>query len=123
MYHELKALEGQLSRQKLTLAAYAQFTGKTVEQLREEYVPDAKKNLLRQQVIAEIAQLEHIEADEKSVADAITAICRENGMTIEQLQPYMTEEFQSAIVRSVIADKVLSRIQELSEITIVEKEQ
>ena len=44
-------------------------------------------------------------------------------MTIEQLQPYMTEEFQSAIVRSVIADKVLSRIQELSEITIVEKEQ
>ena len=121
--HEMKALEGQLARQKLTLAAYAQFTGKTVEQLREEYVPDAKKNLLRQQVIAEIAQLEHIEADEKSVADAITAICRENGMTIEQLQPYMTEEFQSAIVRSVIADKVLSRIQELSEITIVEKEQ
>ena len=119
---EMKALEGQLARQKLTLSAYAQFTGKTVEQLREEYVPDAKKNLLRQQVIAEIAQLEHIEADEKSVADAIATICRENGMTIDHLQPYMTEEFQSAIVRSVIADKVLSRIQELSEITIVEKE-
>lgn len=68
--------------------------GKTVEQLREDYLPDAKKNLLRQQVIAEIAQIEKIEADEQSVADAITALCRENGMTIDQLQPYMTDEFR-----------------------------
>ena len=45
-------------------------------------------------MIAEIAQIEKIEADEQSVADAITALCRENGMTIDQLQPYMTDEFQ-----------------------------
>lgn len=119
---EMKSLEGQLARQKLTLAAYAQFTGKTVEQLREDYMPDAKKNLLRQQVIAEIAQIEKIEADEQSVADAITALCRENGMTIDQLQPYMTDEFQAAIVRSVITDKVLSLIQENAEITVVNKD-
>ena len=119
---EMKSLEGQLARQKLTLAAYAQFTGKTVEQLREDYLPDAKKNLLRQQVIAEIAQIEKIEADEQSVADAITALCRENGMTIDQLQPYMTDEFQAAIVRSVITDKVLSLIQENAEITVVDKD-
>ena len=119
---EMKSLEGQLARQKLTLAAYAQFTGKTVEQLREDYLPDAKKNLLRQQVIAEIAQIEKIEADEQSVANAITVLCRENGMTIDQLQPYMTDEFQAAIVRSVITDKVLSLIQENAEITVVDKE-
>ena len=119
---EMKSLEGQLARQKLTLAAYAQFMGKTVEQLREDYLPDAKKTLLRQQVIAEIAQIEKIEADEQSVADAITALCRENGMTIDQLQPYMTDEFQAAIVRSVITDKVLSLIQENAEITVVDKD-
>lgn len=119
---EMKSLEGQLARQKLTLAAYAQFTGKTVEQLREDYLPDAKKNLLRQQVISEIAQIEKIEADEQSVADAIAALCRENGMTIDQLQPYMTDEFQAAIVRSVITDKVLSLIQENAEITVVDKD-
>ena len=118
---EMKSLEGQLARQKLTLAAYAQFTGKTVEQLREEYVPDAKKNLLRQQVIAEIAESEHIEADEQSVADAITALCRENNVTIDEIQKYMTEEFQSAVVRSVITDKVLKLIQDEAEITVVEK--
>ena len=118
---EMKSLEAQLARQKLTLAAYAQFTGKTVEQLREEYLPDAQKNLLRQQVIAEIAQAENIEADEQSVADAITALCRENNISIDEMQKYMTEEFQSAVVRSVITDKVLKLIQESAEITVVEK--
>ena len=117
----MKSLEAQLARQKLTLTAYAQFTGKTVEQLREEYLPDAQKNLLRQQVIAEIAQAENIEADEQSVADAITALCRENNMSIDEMQKYMTEEFQSAVVRSVITDKVLKLIQESAEITVVEK--
>ena len=73
-------------------------------------------------MIAEIAQIEKIEADEQSVADAITALCRENGMTIDQLQPYMTDEFQAAIVRSVITDKVLSLIQENAEITVVDKD-
>ena len=34
----------------------------------------------------------------------------------------MTDEFQAAIVRSVITDKVLSLIQENAEITVVDKD-
>ncbi len=118
---EMKSLEARLAKQNLTLAAYAQFSGETVEQIREDYIPDAKKNLLRQQVIFQIAEEQNIEADEQSVADAITRLCRENKMTIDEIQKYMTEDFQNAVVRSVITDKVLQRIRDAADVTVVEK--
>ena len=118
---EVRALEAQLGRQGLGLAAYLSFLGKTKEALREEMKPDARKNVLRQQAISEIARLEGIEADEASVAAAITEICRENHMTLEQLQPYCTDEFQASVTRSVIADKVLDCIKSHATIEVVEK--
>jgi len=117
---EIDALEAQLSRQGLNLDLYCQFTGKTREELREEYTTDARNNIMRQAIIAEIAEAEGIEADEQSVADEIKQICRENNMTIEQLQPYLTEEFQAAVIRSVITNRVLNKIVEYAEITVVE---
>lgn len=118
---EVRALEAQLGRQGLSLDAYLSFLGKTKEALREEMKPDARKNVLRQQAISEIARLEGIEADEASVAAAITEICRENHMTLEQLQPYCTDEFQASVTRSVIADKVLDCIKSHAAIEVVEK--
>ena len=118
---EVRALEAQLGRQGLSLDAYLSFLGKTKEALREEMKPDARKNVLRQQAISEIARLEGIEADEASVAAAITEICRENHMTLEQLQPYCTDEFQASVTRSVIADKVLDCIKSHATIELVEK--
>ena len=118
---EVRALEAQLGRQGLSLDAYLSFLGKTKEALREEMKPDARKNVLRQQAISEIARLEGIEADEASVAAAITEICRENHMTLEQLQPYCTDEFQASVTRSVIADKVLDCIKSHATIEVVEK--
>lgn len=118
---EMRALEAQLGRQGLNLDAYLSFLGKTKEALREEMKPDARKNVLRQQAISEIARVEGIEADEASVAAAITEICRENHMTLEQLQPYCTDEFQASVTRSVIADKVLDCIRSNAVVEVVEK--
>lgn len=117
---EMQALEAQLARQGLNLDLYCQFTGKTRESLREEYAADARNNILRQHVIAEIAELEAIQADEAAVAEEISAVCRDNNMTIEQLQPYLTEDFQSAVIRSVVTKKVLDKLVDYAEITVVD---
>ena len=117
---ELKALEAQLARQGLTLDAYCQFTGRTKEQLREDCRPDAVKSIQRQRIIADIAEAEGIEADEESVAAAIRQLCRDNRMTMDQLSAYLNEDAQSAIVRGVIADKVLALLKEYAEIETVE---
>ena len=117
---QVKAMEGQLNRKGLTLAAYCQFTNQTEDQLRESCVPDAKKAVLRQRIIAEIAAHEHIEADEASVEAALRRICRDNGMTIEALTPYLDESTQNFIVQSVVTDKVLNLILANAQIETVE---
>ena len=118
---QMDVLEGRLNQQGLTLDAYCQFTGKTKEQLRQEYLPDARKGVLRQRAIDEIARAEDIQADETSVAEAIKDICRQNRMTVEQLMPHIDEAAQNAIVRNVITAKALDRLRELSVVEVVEK--
>lgn len=118
---QMQALEAQLARQGLTLDAYCQFTGRTKEQLREDCAPDARKGILRQRVIAEIARAEHMVADEESVAEAIREICRQNGVSVEQLQQRLDESAQNAIVQNVVTQKVLDLILANAVIETVEK--
>ena len=120
--HEMRLFEAQLGRQGLNLDQYASFMNRTKEQLREEHLPDARRNIERQLAIDEIAHIEGIEADEASVAESLNAICRENGVTIEQLRPHMDATFQAAVERGVVNEKVLNRILELSEIEEAERQ-
>jgi len=118
---EMRELEGQLSQQHLTLDLYCQFMNKTVEQLREDYIPSARKNTLRQMIIAEIAKIENIEATEQDVVDAFAALCQENNLTIEELQPYFDSKMEAALARNVIENRVLDIIKANATITTIEK--
>lgn len=119
---QLQSLEAQLQRQGLTLDAYCQFTGKTREQLRADHLPDARKAVTRERAIDYVAQAEHIEADEESVAQVLQQICRENGVTMDQLAAHMDENAQAAIVRNVITQKTLRHVRELAEVEVREEQ-
>ncbi len=116
---ELAALETQLIRQGLNMDAYCRFTGKTREKIREECRPDAVKSLKRQRIIAAVAEAEGIVADEDSVAAAIQQLCRDNNMTLEHLSKYLNEDARQAIVRGVVADKVLDLLRDNADIETV----
>ena len=118
----MRDLESQLASQNLTLDQYAQFTGRTRAQMREDRMPQARKNVWRQMAIAEIVEREGIEADEESVADAFAALCRDHGMTLEQLQPYFDSQMEAALARSVVEEKALDLLRDCAEITVVEKQ-
>lgn len=118
---QMQALEAQLNRQGLTLDAYCRFTGRTKEQLRADCAPDARKGILRQRVINDIARAENVQADEDSVSEAIREICRQNNMSVEQLSQHIDEAAQSAIVQNVITQKVLDLIYHNADIETVEK--
>ena len=120
--HEMQMFEAQLGRQGLNLDQYASFLGRTKEEIREDHLPDAKRNIERQLAIDEIARLEGIEADEASVAEALNKICEENGVTIDDLRPHIDAAFQAAVERSVVNEKVLDRILECAEIEEIERQ-
>ena len=119
MDEQLRSMEAQLSQQGLNLDMYCSFMNTTREALREESRAAAEANLKNQAAIDRIVMLEGIEPTEQEMGEAIAMICRQNGLTTEQLKPYYTAEFEKAVIRSVLAGKVMGLIRDAADITVV----
>ena len=63
--------------------------------------------------------LEKIEPSEQEIGEAVALICRQNGLTPEQLKPYYTAEFEKAVIRSVLTSKVMRLIRDAADIAEV----
>ena len=119
MDEQLRAMEAQLSQQGLNLDMYCSFMNTTKEALREESRSAAEANLKNQAAIDKIVTLEKIEPSEQEIGEAIALICRQNGLTAEQLKPYYTAEFEKAVIRSVLTSKVMRLIRDAADIAEV----
>ena len=119
MDEQLKAMEAQLSQQGLNLDMYCNFMNTTKEALREESRAAAEANLKNQAAIDKIVMLEKIEPSEQEIGEAIALICRQNGITAEQLKPYYTAEFEKAVIRSVLTSKVMRLVRDAATIAEV----
>ena len=64
--------------------------------------PAAETALRNMAAVDKIVELEHLEASQQEIGEAIAVICRQNGMTAEQLKPYYNAEFEKAVIRSVM---------------------
>ena len=117
----MQTFSAQLARQNLTIEMYCKFIGATEASLREDAVPEARKNILRAVAIDRIAEAEGIEADEDSMADMMSAIMQQNHLTKEQLQSCVTDDFMAAVARGVVSNKVLDLIVENAVIEDIEK--
>ena len=116
---QMDNLEAQLARQGLTTDMYCSFMNTTKEALREESRSAAEANLKNQAAIDKIVTLEKIEPSEQEIGEAIALICRQNGLTAEQLKPYYTAEFEKAVIRSVLTSKVMRLIRDAADIAEV----
>ena len=117
MDEQLRTMEAQLGQQGLNLDMYCNFMNTTKEALREESRAAAEANLRNQAAIDQIVMLEKIEPSEDEIGEAIALICRQNGMTAEQLKPYYNAEFEEAVIRSVMTTKVMQLIRDNADIT------
>ena len=59
-----------------------------------------------------------MEASQEEIDEAVAVIARQNDMTLEQLQPYFSPEFEAAVVKSVLTGKVMSLIREHAQVTV-----
>ena len=115
---QLNNLQAQLSQQGLNLDMYCSFMQTTPEDLRKDSYPAAEAALRNFAAIDKIVKLEGLEATPQDISEAIAVICRQNGMTAEQLKPYYDAEFEMAVIRSVMTSKVMQLIRENAEITV-----
>jgi len=116
---QLQNLEAQLAQKGLNLQMYCQFMNTTEEQLRKDAYPAAEAALKNMAAVDKIVELEKVEATKEDLAQAVAVIARNNGLTVEQLKDYYDEEFEKAVMRSVLTGKVMSLIREAADITVV----
>ena len=109
---QLKAMEAQLARQGLTLDMYCSFMNTTTADLHKDAYPAAEAALRNMAAVDKIVELEGLEATQEDLGKAIALVCRENGVTAEQLKEYYTPEFETALMRSVLTTKVMQLIRD-----------
>lgn len=117
---QMRNLTAQLSQQGLTLEMYCQFLNTTEEKLRQDTRSDAEASVRIQAAIEQIVSIENLEATQEEIGQAVALTARQNNMTLEQLKPYYDAQFEAAIVRSVLASKVMRLIRDNAEILCVD---
>lgn len=115
---QMKVLEAQLARQGLSLDMYCSFMNTTPDDLRRDARPTAEATLLNQAAIDMIIELEGLQAEESEIAEALAVICRQNNMTMEQMQSYYDAEFEKAVIKSVLTSKALRLIRDAADIAV-----
>ena len=116
---QMKNMTAQLAQQGLSMEMYCQFMQTTEEALREESRATALNALRTKAAMEQIVDLEGIQASKEEVDEALVIIARQNGMTIEQLKPYVDFQFELEVVRSVLMAKAMKLVREHAEITEV----
>ena len=114
---QIEVLRAQLAQRGLTLEAYCQFTGAKEEQLREDTRAEAESALRIQHAAERIALLEGIRASDEEVAEELAGICQQNGMTIEQLRPYMNAEFEQTVAANIRMKKAIAFVRSHAVVT------
>ena len=114
--NQMNTLRAQLAQQGLSLEMYCQFMSTTEEALRQDNRATAEAAVRAQAAIETIVDLEGLGVESEEMEQAIDAVCRQNRMTREQLEPYMDNAFHAALVRSVLTGKVMALIRREAEI-------
>ena len=114
---QIQNMAAQLAQQGLSLEMYCQFTSTTEAQLRENARANAEASVRIQAAIDQIVYSENLEANQEEIDQAMEVVARQNRMTLEQLKPFVNEEFQAAIVRGVLTSKAMGLVRDSAEIT------
>ena len=117
---QLKNLEAQLAQQGLNMEMYCRFMNTTVEDLRKDSYPAAEAALRNHAAIDKIVELENLVPTQEEIAQALVVIARQNKLTVEQLKDYYDEEFEQAVMKSVLTGKVMRLIRDAADVTVVE---
>ncbi|MBO7252617.1 MAG: trigger factor [Oscillospiraceae bacterium] len=116
---QLQNLEAQLAQKGLNLQMYCSFMNTTEEDLRKDAYPAAEAALKNMAAVDKIVELEKLEATQEELGQAIAVICRNNGVTVEQLKDAYDAEFEKAVMRSVLTGKVMALIRDAADVTEV----
>lgn len=99
-----------LAAQGLGLQQYMEWTGKTVDDVREETRPEAEKRVKTRILLKNIIRLEGLEADEEEVKKLMEDFGAQYGMTIDQVKEMAGPETENYFKEDALTKKAIDLI-------------
>ena len=102
----------QMAQQGLSMDQYMQFSGMTIDQLKDQVRPDAENRIKQELVLEAIAKAENIEITDADVDAEIENMASMYQMEVEQLKGFMGEEDKENMKLDMAARKAMEFITE-----------
>ena len=104
----------RITQQGLSFEQYMQFSGATMDKLKEQVRPDAIKRIQGSLVLEQIVKEEQIEASDEDVEAEIKRMADAYGMEIEKLKEAMGDAEKESMKKDLAVQKALDFIMEHS---------
>lgn len=87
----IRDFDMQMRYQGLSLEQYMQYTGTTIDALKEQFKDDAAKNVKTTLVIEKVCEVEKVKATAKEIEKEYEKMAEQNGMKVEEIKKYVQE--------------------------------
>ncbi len=88
----IRDFDMQMRYQGLNLEQYMKYTGTTLDSLKEQFKADAEKNVKTSLVLEKVCETENITASDKEVSKEYDDMAEQNGMKVEDIKKYVSED-------------------------------
>ena len=102
----------RIAQSGLSMDQYLQFSGMTVDQLKEQVRPEAETRIQSSLVLEQIAKEENIEVSDEDINAEIEKMAKAYGMEADKLKEYMGDSEKESMKRDLAITKAVDLIME-----------
>ncbi len=102
----------RIAQSGLTMDQYMQFSGLTIDKLKEQVRPEAETRIKSSLVLEQIAKEENIEITEEEIDAEVARMAAQYGMEADKLKEYMGEAEKTSMKRDLAVMKAVDLIME-----------
>ena len=102
----------RLAQSGLSMEQYMQFSGLTLDKLKEQVRPEAETRIKSSLVLEQIAKEENIEISDDEVAEEIEKMAKAYGMEADKLKEYIGDNEKESMKRDLAVTKAVDLIME-----------
>ena len=104
---QLKGMENQMRYQGLTLEDYAKYTGKSVDELKEEIKKSATRNVKARLVLEKLIKSENLDITEADIDNKIAEMAKNVGKDVEEYKKQVNNDMVNHIANELLMKKLL----------------
>lgn len=102
----------RISQQGLSFEQYMQFSGMTMDKMKEQVKPEALSRIQSSLVLEEIAKAEDIQVSDEDVAEEIEKMAKAYGMEAEKVSEFLGDAQKESMKKDISVQKAVKLVME-----------